>query len=146
MSLGSGVVVCCWCHWESRPQKGGGIAQAWATWPEGASAPIGTVMCRGHGVPEMNHSSFARFFKFFKLVQFSFVQFHVHYAMTSGFASDSDKFKIIKTLRRAQKYRDTGPYKNFDFLYNPLVPEFFFAISAKNQLYSASHPTIFSLI
>ena len=61
MSLGSGgdapfvsgVVVCCRCHWESRPQEGGGIAQAWATWPEGASAPNGTVMCRGHGVPEM---------------------------------------------------------------------------------------------
>ena len=35
------------------PQEGGGIAQAWATWPEGASAPNGTVMCRGHGVPEM---------------------------------------------------------------------------------------------
>ena len=49
----SGVVVCCWCHWESRPQKGGGIAQVWATWPEGASAPNGTVMCRGHGVPEI---------------------------------------------------------------------------------------------
>ena len=27
--------------------------KAWATWPEGASAPNGTVMCRGHGVPEM---------------------------------------------------------------------------------------------
>ena len=38
---------------ESRPQEGGGIAQAWATWPEGASAPNGTVKCRGHGVPEM---------------------------------------------------------------------------------------------
>ena len=35
------------------PQEGGGIAQAWATWPEGASAPNGTVKCRGHGVPEM---------------------------------------------------------------------------------------------
>ena len=22
-------------------------------WPEGASAPNGTMMCRGHGVPEM---------------------------------------------------------------------------------------------
>ena len=52
-SFVSGVVVCCRCHWESRPQEGGGIAQAWATWPEGASAPNGTVMCRGHGVPEM---------------------------------------------------------------------------------------------
>ena len=30
-----------------------GIAQAWTTWSEGASAPIGTVKCRGHGVPEM---------------------------------------------------------------------------------------------
>ena len=49
----SGVVVSCRCHWESRPQEGGGIAQAWATWPEGASAPNGTVKCRGHGVPEM---------------------------------------------------------------------------------------------
>ena len=47
------VVVSCQCHWKSRPQEGGGIAQAWATWPEGASAPNGTVKCRGHGVPEM---------------------------------------------------------------------------------------------
>ena len=31
--------------------------------------------------------------------------------------SDSDKFKIIITLRRAQKFGDTGPYKNFDFLF-----------------------------
>ena len=36
------------------------------------------------------------------------------FAMTSGLASDSDKFKIIITLRRAQKFGDTGPYKNFD--------------------------------
>ena len=39
------------------------------------------------------------------------------FAMTSGLASDSDKFKIIITLRRAQKFGDSGPYKNFDFLY-----------------------------
>ena len=52
------------------------------------------------------------------------------FAMTSGLASDSDKFKITITLRRAHKFGDTGPYKNFDFLYNPLVPEFF-AILAK---------------
>ena len=32
---------------------GGGIAQAWTTWSEGASAPNGTVKCRGHGVPKM---------------------------------------------------------------------------------------------
>ena len=52
-SLVAGVVVCCRCHWEIRPQEGGGIAQAWATWPEGASVPNGTMMCRGHGVPKM---------------------------------------------------------------------------------------------
>ena len=50
------------------------------------------------------------------------------FAMTSGLASDSDKFKIIITLRRAQKFGDTGPYKNFDFLFNPLLT--FFAIWA----------------
>ena len=59
MSLGSGggrsvrLLRCCLCLWESRSQEGGGIAQAWATWPEGASAPNGTMKCRGQGVPEM---------------------------------------------------------------------------------------------
>ena len=33
-----------------------------------------------------------------------------NFAMSSGLASDSDKFKIIITLRRAQKFGDTGPY------------------------------------
>ena len=47
-------------------------------------------------------------------------------AMTSGLASDSDKFKIIITLRRAQKFGDTGPYKNFDFLFNRLPATIFF--------------------
>ena len=50
------------------------------------------------------------------------------FAMTSGLASDSDKLsgkevglisldksKIIIMLCRAQKFGDTGPYKNFDF-------------------------------
>ena len=52
------------------------------------------------------------------------------FAMTSGLASDfdkfkiiitlrRDKFKIIITLRRAQKFWDTGPYKKFDFLFKP---------------------------
>ena len=73
-------------------------------------------MCRGHGVPEMvtpamrttavllgneDNSSFARFFKLDKYAMFSF-------AMTCGLASDSDKFKIIITLRRAQKFGYTG--------------------------------------
>ena len=51
VSFVSGVVVCCRCHWESRPQEGGRIAQAWSTWPEGASAPNGTMMCRGTEYP-----------------------------------------------------------------------------------------------
>ena len=47
------------------------------------------------------------------------------FAMTSGLASDSDKFKIIIMLRRVQKFGDTGPYENFDFLFNPLLQDFF---------------------
>ena len=48
MSLGSGGgnFVCLWrCRMlsvpleEGRPQEGGEIAQAWVTWPEGASVP-----------------------------------------------------------------------------------------------------------
>ena len=65
-----------------------------------------------------DNSSFSRFFKLDKYAMFSF-------AMTSGLASDSDKFKIIITLRRAQKIGDSGPYKNFDFLYNPLMTKVF---------------------
>ena len=98
MSLGSGgdapfvsgVVVCCRCHWESRPQEGGGIAQAWATWPRRC---FGTKWY--DDVPEArstrdgdtgneDNSSFARFFKLDKYAKFSF-------AMTSGLASDSGK-------------------------------------------------------
>ena len=37
------------------------------------------------------------------------------FAMTSGLASVFDKFKIIITLRRAQKFGDTGPCKNSIF-------------------------------
>ena len=36
----------------------------------------------------------------------------ISFANTSGLASDSDKFKIIVTLRRAQKFGDKRPYKN----------------------------------
>ena len=53
-------------------------------------------------------SSSAGFFKIDKYAMFSF-------AMTSSLASDSDKFKIAITLRRAQKFGDIGPYENFDF-------------------------------
>ena len=52
-----------------------------------------------------------------KYVMFSF-------ATTIGLASDSGMFKIIITLRRARTFGDTGPYSNFDFLFNPA----FFAI------------------
>ena len=72
----SDVVVCCRCHWESRPHEGGGIDQAWATWLEGASAPNGTQWLQWYksGVLEArstrdgdtggneDNSSFARFF------------------------------------------------------------------------------------
>ena len=90
------------------------------------------MMCRGHGVPRTtavflgflnlnednsneDNSSFARFFKLDKYAMFSF-------AMTR---SDSDKFKIIIALRRAQKFGDMGLHKNFVFLINPFLPEFF---------------------
>ena len=45
-------------------QEGGGIAQVWATWPGGASAPNGTVMCRSTrdgDTGNEDNSSFARF-------------------------------------------------------------------------------------
>ena len=47
------------------------------------------------------------------------------FAMTSGLASDSDKFKIIITLRRAQKFEETGPYKNLVFWLTPLPSIYF---------------------
>ena len=58
------------------------------------------------------------------------------FAMTSGLASDSDKFKIIITLRRAQKFGDTGPYKNFIFFNNPLTDKFFwkFELNAMGRI------------
>ena len=74
-----------------------------------------------------DNSSFARFFKLDKYAMFSF-------AMTSGLASDSDKFKIIITLRRAQKFGDPGPYKNFDFLYNPLMTKVFLQFQPKSSV------------
>ena len=43
------------------------------------------------------------------------------FAMTSGLASDSDKFKSIITHKKL-KIRD--PIKKFFIFYNPLVPEF----------------------
>ena len=66
-----------------------------------------------------DNSSFARFFKLDKYAMFSF-------AMTSGSASDFDKFKIIITLRRVQKFWNTGPFKIFDFLFNRLPAAIFF--------------------
>ena len=99
------------CHWVlagdalfvSGPQEGGGIAQAWATWPEVASAPNlwyddvpGARSTRDGDTCNEDNSSFARFFKLDKYAMFSF-------AMTSGLACDSDEFKISITLRRAQK-------------------------------------------
>ena len=67
---------------------------------------------------QVGRQQFCCFFNFDKYAMFSF-------AMTSGLASVSDEFKITITLRRAQKFGDTGPYKNFHCLFNPLVPDFF---------------------
>ena len=72
------------------------------------------------------------FFKLDKYAMFSF-------AMTSGLASDSDKFKIIITLRRAQKFGDTRPYKNFIFLYNPFNPDFLIKFYLKSNDSKWSH-------
>ena len=78
--------------------------------PEGASAPNGTMMCRGHGVSETEMvtpamRTTAVLLGFLKLVKYAMFSF----AMTSGLASHSNKFKITITLRRAQKFGDTGP-------------------------------------
>ena len=47
------------------------------------------------------------------------------FAMTNGLANDSDKFKLIITLRRVHKFVNTEPYKKFDFLFNPQMPKVF---------------------
>ena len=61
------------------------------------------------------------------------------FAMTSGLASDSDKFKIIITLRRAQKNGVTRPYKNFVFLYTPFNPDFLIEFHLKSNDFKRSH-------
>ena len=49
-----------------------------------------------------DNSSLTRFSKLDKYAMFSF-------AMTSGLASDSDKFEIIIMLHRVQKFGEMGP-------------------------------------
>ena len=56
-----------------------------------------TAVLLGFDTGNEDNSSFARFFKLDKYAMLSF-------SMTSGLASDFDKFKIIITLRRAQKF------------------------------------------
>ena len=58
---------------------------------------LGARSTRDGDTGNEDNSSFARFFKLDKYAMLSF-------AMTSGLASDFDKFKIIITLRRAQKF------------------------------------------
>ena len=84
------------CHWESRPQEGGGIAQR-CFGTKWYSDVLGARSTRDSDTGNEDNSSFARFFKLDKYAMLSF-------AMTSGLASDFDKFKIIITLRRAQKF------------------------------------------
>ena len=61
------------------------------------------------------------------------------FAITSGLASDSDKFKIIITLRLAQKNGVTRPYKNFIFVYNPFNPDFLIKFHLKSNDSKWSH-------
>ena len=58
------------------------------------------------------------------------------FSLTSGLENDSDKFKIIITLRQGHKFGDTGPYKNFYFLFNPLRLSVFrkFKLNAMGQI------------
>ena len=58
---------------------------------------LGARSTRDGDTGNEDNSSFARFFKLDKYAMLSF-------AMTSGLESDFDKFKIIITLRRAQKF------------------------------------------
>ena len=81
---------------------------------------------------QVGRQQFCWFFKLDKYAMFSF-------AMTSGLASDSDKFKIIITLRRAQKNGVTRPYKNFIFLYNPFNPDFLIKFHIKSNDSKWSH-------
>ena len=112
MSLGSGGgrSVCLWrCCLLSVPLTEQASGRRWDCSGLGhvARRCLGTKMvqrCAGStGVTRdgdtgnEDNSSFARFFKLDKYAMLSF-------AMTSGLASDFDKFKIIITLRRAQKF------------------------------------------
>ena len=68
------------------------------------------------------------------------------FAMTSGLASDFDKFKIIITLRRAQKFGDTGPYKNFDSSSYSYVPKILRCAGRKNFIISYYFIHIFYIL
>ena len=89
----------------SRPQEGGGIAQAelghvarrcfGTKWYDDVP---GAQSTRDGDTGNEDNRSFARFFKLDKYAMFSF-------AMTSGLASDSDKFKIINAAPGAKNWR-----------------------------------------
>ena len=109
LGSGGGRSVCLWrCRLLSVPSGEQASGRRWDC------SGLGHVAQRCFGTKWYG----ARLFKLDKYAMFSF-------AMTSGLASDSDKLKIIITLRRAQKFGDSGPYKNFDFLYNPYLHDFF---------------------
>ena len=92
------------------------FCRPWCAGTKNASTQNGTVRSTRDGdTGNEDDSSFAGFAM-------------LSFAMTSGLASDSDKFKLAIALRRAQQFGDTGPYTIFVFSYNPLVPEFSFAL------------------
>ena len=122
----SGVVVCCQCHWESRPQEGGGIAQVWAPWSEDALALNGTAMCWGYGVWRWRHRQWGRqqFCCFFNLKN-----------MPCSVLPWQAAWQVILIgLRLVWNYHNAAPrakiwrydtLQKFKFFVNPLEPAVF---------------------
>ena len=78
------------------------MAQAWATWPEGASASNGTMVCPGHGVPVTVTPAMRATSILLGFLNLPNMPCMFSFAMTSGLASDSDKFKNTIALCRGQ--------------------------------------------
>ena len=119
LGLGGGRSVCLWrCRLLSVPLGEPASRKRWDCTSQNnvvrkCLAKNGTVEYRGTEYPEwwyqqVGRQQFCWVFKLDKYAMFSF-------AMTSGLASDSEKFKITITLRRARNLGATGPRENFLF-------------------------------
>ena len=121
-----------------------GLLQAWATWPEGASAPNGTMKCRGHGVPEMvtpamriNQQFCSVFLNLTNPCQC--ISFANDKRLGKWFWSSLKSINQRCAGRKNLEIRD--PYKNFIFLNNPLTDQVFLEIWAKCYGTYMSHIT-----